>query len=89
MLKNYTEELIREVLWEYKNTSEICQCKNCEEDIIKTVLNDMKPKYFISTSSEGERKSYILNKQLRLEALIKITSAVEEVTQLCKSQYED
>ena len=82
MTGNYTEILVREVLSEYIKYNEICECNVCREDIVRTVLNKLPPKYFLSFNSEGERKAFLLDKQLRLQALVEITAAV---SQLCNT----
>ncbi|SHK10489.1 Late competence development protein ComFB [Geosporobacter subterraneus DSM 17957] len=79
MFKNYTEILVREVISEYKRNHKTTALEAAEEDIIKTVLNRMQPKYFLSSSTEGEKKAYLLDKQLRLNALIEIAAAAGEV----------
>jgi len=79
MLKNYTEDLVRGVLKEYKQRNTVCKCETCEDDIIAIALNNIKPKYFLSTDKDEEKVSYILDKQNRLEALIRISEAVSIV----------
>lgn len=76
MLENATEELVREVLSEYKKKDPVCACANCEEDVVAMVLNVMPPKYFLSNATSGEKIAYTLDKKLRFEALIKISEAV-------------
>ena len=85
MVINYAEILVKEVFDEFGKNYEVCKFENAEDDIINTVLNRMDPKYFLSTANEGEKKAYILNKQNRLQALIEITRAVEEVCKQCSS----
>ncbi|SFH89665.1 competence protein ComFB [Tindallia magadiensis] len=77
MLQNHTETLVREVLGEYKSKETVCECEQCENDIVAIVLNKMPPKYFLSDASEGEKISYVLDKKLRFEALIQLTEAVK------------
>ncbi|MEN1760582.1 late competence development ComFB family protein [Anoxynatronum sibiricum] len=79
MLENYTEKLVREVLKEYKSKDPVCDCDNCEDDVVATVLNQMPPKYFLSDAPQGERVAYVLSKKLRFDALIKISEAVPQV----------
>lgn len=81
MIINYTEYLVREVLKENRGLSKTNKPEILEEDIIRMVLNRMAPKYFFSNSSEGEKKAYIINRQLRLEALIKLTEAIEQLSE--------
>ncbi|SNS17287.1 Late competence development protein ComFB [Anaerovirgula multivorans] len=79
MLENYAEHLVREVFNENKALYRTYKLEAPEDDIIRMVLNRMTPKYFLSTSSEGEKKAYIVNRQMRMEALIKLTEAMERL----------
>lgn len=79
MLENYAEQLVRQVLKEYKQNNKICECETCEDDIVAIALNNIKPKYFISSTRDEEKIAYIVNKPNRLEALIKIAEAVSQV----------
>lgn len=81
MLENYAEHLVREVFNENKVLYRTYRLEVSEEDIIRMVLNRMTPKYFLSTSSEGEKKAYIVNRQMRMEALIKLTEAMERLNE--------
>ena len=81
MLENVTEELVREVLSEYKKKDPICDCSNCENDVVAMVLNVLPPKYFLSNATSGEKIAFILDKKLRFEALIKISEMVPQVYQ--------
>lgn len=81
MLENSTEDLVREVLAEYKKKESICDCPHCEDDVVAMVLNVMPPKYFLSSVTSGERIAYTLDKKRRFEALIKISETVPLVHQ--------
>ncbi len=81
MLENATEELVREVLAEYKRKDPICDCPNCEDDVVAMVLNVLPPKYFLSSATSGEKIAHTLDKKLRFEALIKISEMVPVVCQ--------
>lgn len=82
MLENYTETLVREVLTEYNTKDPICECPNCENDIVAMVLNEMAPMYFLSNASAGDKIAYVLNKKMRFEALIKISEMVPKALEL-------
>ena len=81
MLDNVTEELVREVLNEYKKKDPICECSRCEDDIVAMVLNELPPRYFLSGDGPGDRVAFLLNHKLRFEALIRITEKVPIVFQ--------
>ena len=81
MLENATEELVREVLAEYKKKDPLCDCPHCEDDVVASVLNELPPKYFLSNASSGEKIAFTLDKKLRFEALIKISETVPRVYQ--------
>lgn len=83
MTENYTEKLVREVLSEYKKINNICKCGNCEGNIISTVLNKLPQKYFLSNDGEAIKKAFLLDKQMRLKALIEISAAEVAVKELC------
>ncbi|MFZ5966740.1 MAG: late competence development ComFB family protein [Bacillota bacterium] len=84
MIENYTEILVKEVLEEYKKNFEVCKCENCNDDIICTVLNKLPQKYFLSMDGEAVKKAFLLDKQLRLKALIEISAAASEICEKLK-----
>jgi len=76
MLENYTEQVVREVLKEYQSKNPVCDCDHCVDDVVATVLNQMHPRYFLSTAPQSQRVAYVLDKKQRFDALIKISEAV-------------
>ncbi|HHV38491.1 MAG TPA: late competence development ComFB family protein [Tepidimicrobium sp.] len=78
------EILVDEVYNEVKNQYEVCQYDNCTDDIKAIALNALPPAYFPSYVDEGERKSFLLNRQMKITALAKITEAAQIVAQRCK-----
>lgn len=85
MLKNYMEILVDEVYDEVKDQYDVCKYDDCINDIKATALNNLPPVYFSSCISEGEKKAFLLNRQMKITVLAKITEAVQLVSQRCKS----
>ena len=84
MLKNYMEILADQIFDEVKNKYNICQDKNCADDIKSITLNDLAPVYFLSSVSEGEKKAFLLDRQRKITVLAKITEAVDLVCGKCE-----
>jgi hypothetical protein len=78
-IQNYTEVLIREVMSEYVKLHGFNGDETEKEDVLATALNKLPQKYFLSTSSEGEKKAFLLDKQLRMKALIEISAAATDI----------
>ncbi|MBB6216809.1 hypothetical protein HNQ80_002913 [Anaerosolibacter carboniphilus] len=78
-IQNYTEVLVAEVMMEYMKHYGLDGDENRKADVLATVLNKLPQRYFLSTSSEGEKKAFLLDKQLRMKALIEIASAVADI----------
>ncbi len=78
-MQNYTEMLVREVMTEYLKHYGLDGDENRRNDVLATVLNKLPQKYFLSTNSEGEKKAFLLDKQLRMKALIEIAAAVADI----------
>lgn len=79
MLKNYMEIMVDEVYNEVKNKYDICHIENCEEDIKAMALNNLPPVYFLSSVSEGEKKAFLVDRQMKITVLTKLTEAVSTV----------
>jgi len=83
-LKNYMEILVDQVYSEVKEKYNICKSKKCENDIKAITLNSLPPMYFLSSTSEGEKKAFLLDRQQRITVLTKITEAVDIVCGKCE-----
>lgn len=83
-MQNYMEVLVDEIFNEVKERYNICNNKNCENDIKATALNNLPPAYFLSSASEGEKKAFLLNRQRKITVLTKITEAVDIICGKCE-----
>ncbi|WP_159436130.1 late competence development ComFB family protein [Anaerosalibacter sp. Marseille-P3206] len=80
MVTNYMEILVSEVLNEVIDNYDICKCDDCIDDIKSIALNNLEPKYFLSSSEESEKKTFILNRQKRISVLAKVAESIQEVS---------
>jgi competence protein ComFB len=79
-LKNYMELIVEEILPSMiANEKEICKCERCILDIKAIALNSLQPKYIVSEIGEIYRRYDDLGKQLEIDAMEGIMSAVELV----------
>ncbi|MFT9494074.1 late competence development ComFB family protein [Anaerosolibacter sp.] len=78
-IQNYTEVLVREVMTEYLKLHGFNGDETEREDVLAIVLNKLPQRYFLSTSNEGEKKAFLLDKQLRMKALIEISAAATDM----------
>lgn len=78
-IQNYTEVLVGEVMTEYLKLHGFNGDEIQREDVLATVLNKLPQMYFLSTSSEGEKKAFLLDRQLRMKALIEIAAATADI----------
>jgi len=74
------EILVSEVLNEVIHNYDICKCDDCINDIKSIALNNLEPKYFLSSTEESEKKTFILNRQKRISVLAKVAEAIQEVS---------
>lgn len=58
MIKNYMEILVDEVYSEIKGSYKKCICPNYDTDIKSIALNNLTPKYFLSSDSEGKKRLF-------------------------------
>lgn len=70
------ELLVDDILKEVKNDYKI-ECNGQIEDAKAIALNNLPPKYFLSSDSEGERKAFLLDRQRRISVLAKVIEAIE------------
>lgn len=72
------EVLVDDIIQEVKNNYKI-ECSSQIEDIKAIALNNLPPKYFLSTDSEGEMKAFLLDRQRKISVLAKVIEAIELV----------
>jgi competence protein ComFB len=80
MLKNYMEVLVSDILNEIIDKYNVCKCEECIDDIKAIALNNLPPKYFLSSQQEGEKKAFVLDRQRRISVLAKVAEAIEFIS---------
>ena len=79
MVDNYMEILVKDVLNEVRYSYDVNSCNNRIDDIQVIALNNLPPKYFLSSASAGEKKAFLLDRQRRISVLAKVIEAIELV----------
>lgn len=79
MVDNYMEMLVKDILDEVKNNYNINMYEGQLDDIQAIALNNLPPKYFLSSASAGEKKAFLLDRQRRISVLAKVIEAIELV----------
>ncbi|EOD00280.1 late competence development ComFB family protein [Caldisalinibacter kiritimatiensis] len=80
MTKNYMEILVKNALNEIIDKYDICKCDKCKKDIMAIALNNLPPKYFLSSNDESEKTSFLLDRQIKISVLAKVIEAIEIFT---------
>lgn len=80
MLKNYTEDIVDDVLQDLLHEYDfICKCEKCILDIKALALNELRPKYVVTDKGEVYTKLNELNHQFRTDVLTKLIKAIDIV----------
>ena len=79
MIKNHMEILVSTVLNEVINNYDICKCEDCLDDIKVMSLNELNPKYFLSSSQKSEKTAFLLQRQKRITVLARVITSLEIV----------
>ncbi len=74
------EILVDEIISEIMENYDICKCDKCIDDIRSIALNNLTPEYFVSSTNEGEKKAFLLDRQRRISVLTKVVEAIEIVS---------
>lgn len=74
------EILVDEIISEIMENHDICKCDKCIDDIRSIALNNLTPEYFVSSTNEGEKKAFLLDRQRRISVLTKVVEAIEIVS---------
>ena len=74
------EILVDEIISEIMENYDICKCDKCIDDIRSIALNNLTPEYFVSSTNEGEKKAFLLDRQRRISVLTKVIEAIEIVS---------
>ena len=78
MAQNYMEILVDDVINNIKNNYNIKYAVQIE-DAKAIALNNLPPKYFLSSNSDGEKKAFLLDRQRKISVLAKVIEAMEIV----------
>lgn len=79
-IKNYTENLVEYKIDKLIQKSGVCNCPRCTADIKALALNQLKPKYVVSSKGECYAKLSVLEKQTEIDVISAITKAIEIVS---------
>lgn len=74
-LVNLMEEIVRLTYNEVISDINVCKCETCKLDIMAKALNDLPPKYFITTQGRVFKKIETLRGQLEVDIISAITKA--------------
>lgn len=81
MLKNYMEDVAREVLEEIKGMRpEVCFCEICVQDILALALSRLKGKYAVTAEGEIFARVAQSDRQVRADALVAVMESMEVIT---------
>ena len=79
-LKNYMEDIVRQVFKEYlQRDPSFCRCERCERDVVVLALNKLRGKYV--GSQEGEIRAAVaaVDRQAKADAMLSLLDAVTAV----------
>jgi len=80
-LKNYTEEVVLEVLNEIKGMHpNCCFCEKCTQDILAIALSRLKGKYAVTLEGEIFARVEQTDRQVRADALLAVMEGIEKVS---------
>ncbi|NYE57050.1 late competence development ComFB family protein [Carboxydothermus ferrireducens] len=79
VLRNYTEEVVEEILQEILPTQDVCKCERCLLDIKAIALNQLPPKYVVTERGEVITRLNFTKIADRTEVLTAILRAIDKV----------
>ena len=74
-LVNLMEELVRLTLSDVISDIDVCQCETCKLDILAKTLNELPPKYFVTTQGRIFKKVEALREQMDVDIISSITKS--------------
>lgn len=78
-LKNYMEEVVEDTLRDVIDDLGICTCEQCKLDITALALNNLPPKYVVTTRGEVYSKVSTLQQQFEVDAISAIALAADTI----------
>ncbi|GAV23092.1 late competence development ComFB family protein [Carboxydothermus pertinax] len=79
ILRNYTEEVVDEILQEILPKQDICTCERCLLDIKAIALNQLPPRYVVTDKGEVITRLNFTKVADRTEVLTAVLKAIEKV----------
>lgn len=74
-IKNYMEEVVRQMIDEVLRDLNFCSCEKCRMDILAIALNDLPPKYIVTDKGELYTKINALKQQFEVDVISSLTKA--------------
>ena len=78
-LKNYMEDIVKDVMPRILKSMDVCTCNRCYYDIMAQVLNKMPPKYIVTQKGQLYTKLSNLIAQFNVDIVAAVTNAAEVV----------
>ncbi len=79
-LVNFMEDVVSSYVDEVLKTDKtLCGCPRCRLDIIALALNDVKPKYVVTTKGYAYARMGELQAQFRADTIVAVTKALKVV----------
>ncbi len=79
-LINFMEDVVSTYVDEViQNDSSFCGCERCRLDVIALALNDVKPKYVVTTKGYAYARMGELQAQFRADTIVAVTKALKTV----------
>ncbi|GFN36547.1 late competence development ComFB family protein [Tepidimicrobium xylanilyticum] len=89
MVQNYMEVLVDEIFEEIKHLCKSCKKPYYQDDIKSVALNNLPPVYFLSSTTDAEKKAFLLDRQRRITVLAALTQAKDIVCDKCRYTKEN
>jgi len=79
-LINFMEDVVSSYVDEViSNDEEFCGCPRCRLDVIALALNDVKPKYVVTTKGYAYARMGELQAQFKADTIVAVTKALQAV----------
>lgn len=74
-IKNYMEEIVFLAIKDVMKKVNVCSCEKCIMDIAAIALNDLPPKYIVTSKGELYSKINSLKQQFDVDVVTAVTKA--------------
>ena len=79
-LTNYMEDVVTSYVDEViANDPDFCDCPRCRLDVIAIALNDVKPKYVVTTKGYAYARMGELQAQFKADTIVAVSRAIKIV----------